>query len=216
VSVDIKFCGMTREDDVAMAVSLGAGYVGVIFAAGPRHVSAARASRILNAARGEAARVGVFAGQTDEEIARVAHDAGLDIVQLHGGVNAVRVRALRERLSLPVWAVVPVRDAASLDAVAELDDVADGVLLDTFTAAGTTGGTGTPFNWHLVARAQRPCHAMLIAAGGLNPDNVATAVRVLSPGVVDVSSGVERVPGIKDHDRMRAFAAAVRQASGET
>lgn len=199
-----------------MAVALGAAYVGVILAAGPRHVSAAQAGRILDAASGAAARVGVFTDHTDDEIARAALDAALDIVQLHGGVTAVRVQALRERLSLPVWAVVPVRDAASLRAVAALDDVADGVLLDGVTAAGRSGGTGTPFDWHLLGRSQRPCHAMLIAAGGLNPDNVATAVRVLSPEVVDVSSGVERAPGIKDHDRMRAFAAAVRHASGET
>jgi phosphoribosylanthranilate isomerase len=216
VSVEIKFCGMTREEDIAMAVALGATYVGVILAAGPRHVSAAQARRILDTASGSAKRVGVFAGHTDEEIVRAVHDAALDIVQLHDGVTSVRVQALRERLSLPVWAVVPVREAASLGAVAALDDVADGVLLDSVTAAGGSGGTGTPFDWHLLARAQRPCHAMLIAAGGLNPDNVAAAIRVLSPSVVDVSSGVERVPGIKDHDRMRAFAAAVRQASGET
>jgi phosphoribosylanthranilate isomerase len=214
VRVDIKFCGMTREEDVALAVSLGAAYVGVIFAAGARQVSPARAASVLAAARGAAARVGVFVEHTDDEIARAAHDAALDIVQLHGGVTAGRVRALRQRLALPVWAVVRVRDATSLAAVATLDGVADGVLLDSFTE-GRGGGTGTPFDWRLAAGAQRPRHALFIAAGGLDPDSVATAVRVLSPGVVDVSSGVERAPGIKDHDRMRAFAAAVRQATGE-
>ncbi|MGH7627327.1 MAG: phosphoribosylanthranilate isomerase [Gemmatimonadaceae bacterium] len=214
MSVDIKFCGMTREEDVAMAVALGAAYVGVIFAAGARQVSPARAARVLAAASGAAIRVGVFVEHTDDEIARAAHDAALNIVQLHGGVTAVRVQALRQRLTLPVWAVVAVRDATSLDAVAALDAAADGVLLDSFLE-GRSGGTGTSFDWRVAAGAQRPRHALLIAAGGLNPENVATAVRVLSPNVVDVSSGVERAPGIKNHDRMRAFAAAVRQASGE-
>ncbi|HEX5408863.1 MAG TPA: phosphoribosylanthranilate isomerase [Gemmatimonadaceae bacterium] len=212
--VDIKFCGMTREEDVALAVSLGAAYVGVVFAAGARQVSSMRAAGVLAAASGAAARVGVFVEQTDDEIARAAHDASLDIVQLHGGVTAGRVQALRRRLALPVWAAVRVRDATSLAAIAALDGVADGVLLDSF-AEGRSGGTGTPFDWQLAAGAPRPRHALFIAAGGLNPDTVAMAVRVLSPGVVDVSSGVERAPGIKDHDRMRAFAAAVRHSTGE-
>src|SRR6185437_1182035 len=136
-----------------------------IFAAGARQVSPARADSVLAAARGAAARVGVFVEHTDDEIARAAHDAALDIVQLHGGVTAGRVRALRQRLALPVWAVVRVRDATSLAGVA------DGVLLDSFSE-GRSGGTGTPFDWRLAAGAQRPRHALFIAAGGLDPDSV--------------------------------------------
>jgi phosphoribosylanthranilate isomerase len=216
VTVDVKFCGLTRAEDADFAVSLGAAYVGVIFAESPRRLDPGAASSVLGGVRGRATTVGVFGPATVETIATVATEAGVHVVQLHGDPTPGIVERVRPFFGGEVWAVVRIAGSEMPKEAAALFGVADAVVLDA-KVAGRLGGTGTAFDWEGIARTldRRRVRARVVLAGGLSPDNVAHAVRVVAPDVVDVSSGVESVPGIKDHARMRAFSDAVRR-QGET
>jgi len=212
VAVEIKFCGMTRAADADYAASLGAAYVGVIFAKSPRRVDPAAAAAVLAGVRERASTVGVFGDATVETIGTVASDLRLDVVQLHGDPSPDVVDSMRRRFSGAVWAAVRIDGSALPDTAAGLLAVADAVVLDA-RVAGQLGGTGHSFDWNAIARTleRRSDDARVVLAGGLSPENVARAVRIISPDVVDVSSGVESAPGIKDHARMRAFRDAVRR-----
>jgi len=212
VRTEIKFCGLTKAVDAHAAVMCGARYAGVIFAEGPRRIAAEAARTVLDAADG-ALRVGVFARADAEAVAVIVRTARLDIVQLHGDPSAREVRQVRERTGARVWAVMRIVGSAPEERLAELDGEADAVVFDT-RVEGTLGGTGRTFDWAAAALGARPSLSALVVAGGLTPENVAGAVAALSPAIVDVSSGVERQAGIKDHERMVAFADAVRAASG--
>lgn len=209
---EIKFCGLTRPLDAAYAVSLGASYVGAIFAGGPRNIDPERAAEIFSEVSGVTRRVGVFGSQPPAQVARAAQAAGLDVVQLHGDPGADYAASVRAECGLPIWAVVRVASAQAARRLAELDDVADAIVLDSF-AEGGLGGTGRTFDWESAAGWARPRSARLVVAGGLTDGNVGEAIRRLAPDIVDVSSGVESTPGIKDHQRMRAFVEAVHQSS---
>jgi phosphoribosylanthranilate isomerase len=212
---DVKFCGMTRGSDVQLASDLGARYVGVIFAESPRRVSAADAARVLGAVpRGRVQRVGVFGVATATEIIAVAAVAGLDCVQLHGGADRALIRAIREAFDGEIWGVARIGPDGLSRPHREMFDLADGVVLDALSARAL-GGTGETFDWARTAVALGALRrrARLVIAGGLRADNVAAAIETLDPDVVDVSSGVEASPGVKDADRMRAFLGAVRHTN---
>ncbi|HUF64386.1 MAG TPA: phosphoribosylanthranilate isomerase [Gemmatimonadaceae bacterium] len=210
----IKFCGLTRPDDAARAAKLGAGYVGVILAGGPRALAVARAREVYAAAAGEGVaprRVGVFATGTADSIADAADEAGIDVVQLHCDPDPEMVPQLRERFRGDIWSVVRT-DGDVPEKSYELFDVSDAIVLDKLDAR-LVGGTGRSFDWSLAARwlaQRRP--KQLVLAGGLRAANVRDAIQLLRPDVVDVSSGVESSIGIKDHALMEAFAAAVAGA----
>jgi phosphoribosylanthranilate isomerase len=212
VAVEIKFCGMTRAADAQYAASLGAAYVGVIFAKSPRRVEPAAAAAVLAGVRERASTVGVFGHATVETIGTVASDLGLDVVQLHGDPTPDVVERMRPRFDGAVWAAIRIDGSTLPDHAAGLLAVADAVVLDA-RVGGQLGGTGHSFDWGAIARAleHRRDHARVVLAGGLSPENVARAVRTIVPDVVDVSSGVESAPGIKDHARMRDFRDAVRR-----
>lgn len=212
---EIKFCGLTRAEDAAFAGELGAAYLGVIFAGGPRLVTAERAANVLDGCRTAARRVGVFGRATPEEVGRIAREARLDVVQLHADPTPADIAAVRGETAARVWAVVRVTDTLP----AAIDDLfagADAVLVDA-RVAGSLGGNGVAVEWDALRPqlAARRGRGRVILAGGLAPENVGRAVKALRPDVVDVSSGVESAPGIKDHARMRAFAAAVAGAAEE-
>lgn len=213
---DVKFCGLTRAEDAAHAVSLGAAYTGVIFAGGPRQLDAARARAVLDAVGNGARRVGVFAAQPASEIAATARAVGLDVVQLHGDSSRSAIEAAREAAGVEVWAVLRIRGGELPPEAADAFATADGVVLDALVE-GALGGTGVAFDWSAgaatIERLRSAGHARLVLAGGLRPENVGRAIHVIAPDVVDVSSGVESSPGIKDHARMRAFTTAVRQGA---
>lgn len=211
----IKLCGMTRAEDVAAAVEAGADYVGVIFAGGPRHLTAERARDVVAPARGRARVVGVFGPQPPAEIASVAQAVSLDVVQLHADPDVAAIEAVRGAFSGPVWAALRIADSFPSDRAAGLFRAADGVVLDA-RVAGALGGTGRTLDWGRLAlqlARVRGARALLVLAGGLTPDNVSEAVQLLTPDVVDVSSGIERSPGIKDHDQVRAFVDRARTAA---
>jgi phosphoribosylanthranilate isomerase len=208
---EVKICGLTRAIDAEYADAAGAAYLGVIFASGPRQRLPAEARATLAGRR--ARKVGVFAAQSPSEIADIASHVGLDVVQLHADADATRVDAVRAATGLEVWAVIRTADGILPDAVDELADSADALLIDTLVK-GALGGSGTPMPWGVLGESLDAMESghRIVLAGGLTADNVAEAISYVSPMIVDVSSGVESAPGVKDHARIRAFIAAVRAA----
>lgn len=208
--VAIKFCGLTHARDAERAVSLGAAYLGVIFAGGPRLLDVTRAQAVLHPMRGSPARaVGVFGTQSPDEIARTAERVRLDLIQLHADPTEEEIGRVRRLTGCDVWAVARIERAVVPSRMDTLFAAADGVLLDS-RVGGTLGGSGRTFDWTEVGHAIAPLREgrQVILAGGLTPQNVQEGIRALHPDVVDVSSGVESAVGVKDHDRMAAFADA--------
>lgn len=202
----VKFCGMTRPEDAALASELGAAYVGVILADGPRKVSFDRAREILEAAGPGVKHVGVFDTNDPDRIGDAAEELGLQVVQLHRDPMPADVEALRRTFGGDVWAAIRIAGSRIAPVFEELFETADGVLLDAHSET-RLGGTGVALPWTQLAAdlARDRGSAMVILAGGLNPRNVGSAIRTLSPDVVDVSSGIESSPGIKDAALMREF-----------
>lgn len=214
--VDVKFCGLTREADAEAAGALSAVFVGVVFAGGPRAVTPTVAARVLDAAGAGPRRVGVFGASEVGEIARVADRARLDIVQLHGDPSEREVDSVRKHTGCTLWSVVRIDPtlAHAPEELTALSAASDAIVLDA-RVSGALGGTGVQLPWGQLYAVLAACGggARVVLAGGLTPDNVADAVRLVRPAVVDVSSGVESAPGQKDHGRMRAFAHAARLAA---
>ena len=192
----LKICGLTNEADAAHAVAAGATALGVIFApSSPRCVSADRARDIVEAVPATVPVVGVFVNAPVEEIVAVVAHTGIRIVQLHGDEPERYAAALK----------VPLLRAADVDAALDAWPTAT-LLLDAVSGA-ERGGTGRRVDWTQAAAIARRRKTVL--AGGLTPDNVADAVARVRPFGIDVSSGVERAPGIKDHGRLKALFEAV-------
>ena len=212
--VEVKICGLTRAVDAEYADAAGASYLGVIFAGGPRQRLPHQAKETLAGRR--ARKVGVFADQPEGEIAAIAQEVGLQVIQLHGASSTERVQAIRAATGLEVWAVVRTPDGQLPDDTEALADEADALVVDALVP-GKLGGSGVSVPWLELAEsldAMERGHRVVLA-GGLTPENVTEAIDYVSPMVVDVSSGVESAPGIKDHARIRAFIAAV-QAAGNS
>ena len=210
---EVKICGLTRSIDAELADASGASYLGVIFAGGPRERAPADAKAILSGRR--ARKVGVFGTQDVETIAEIASIVGLDVLQLHGVSDIERVEALRAATGLEIWVVARTSTGILGGDVEELADAADALLVDA-NVPGQLGGSGVVVPWLELGEsldAMANGHRIVLA-GGLTPENVAEAIDYVSPMVVDVSSGVESAPGIKDHQRVRAFIAAARASGG--
>lgn len=207
--VEVKVCGVCSAADAHAAAAAGASFVGVILAPGRvRSQTLARARAIFDACT--ARRVGVFVDATADEVAEAARELALDAVQLHGDEPVAIVRAVRDAVSAEVWKALRVRDAADAAHGARAYGAeVDALLLDGWSPAAH-GGAGVSFDWSAVAALDMTAHGRIIVAGGLTPDNVAAAVALLRPAVVDVSSGVEIEPGRKSHERMHEFIAAAR------
>ena len=197
---------MTRPQDAALAAEIGASYVGVIFAKGPRTVSMDQARDILDAAGAGVRRVGVFDTNDPDQVADIAEEAALNVVQLHADPMPSDVEAIRRNFAGEIWAVIRVAGSHIPHELDDLFNLADGVLLDAHSEK-KLGGTGIPLPWNELAvdLARDRGGAEVVLAGGLNPTNVGQAIRVLAPDVVDVSSGIESAPGIKDPWLMREF-----------
>ena len=206
---------MTRDEDVREAARLGASFVGTILTESPRRVSAERARSLFGALEGTPVRsVCVFGDEPVDDVIESARRAGCNVVQLHGRTNsAAAAERLRAELDVEIWHVVRVGPEGIPETERQGLDGADGVLLDTL-AVSALGGTGTTFDWQAVHGEVRDLRfgRRLIVAGGLKAENVREAIDRLAPDVVDVSSGVESSPGVKDPQRMAAFMTAVRQS----
>ncbi|MFZ5624024.1 MAG: phosphoribosylanthranilate isomerase [Gemmatimonadota bacterium] len=207
MAVEAKICGLTRPEDAALAVRLGAAYLGVVFAGGPRVVTRVQAREVVCAA-GRVPVLGVFAGQSLDEILEVCRETGLRGVQLHGGYDAPAADALR-REGLVVWRVARLAGRFGPGALAAFAAGADAVLVEP-RVEDRLGGAGVPLPLELAARARQELadHRMVLA-GGLTPESVSRAMTLVQPDLVDVSSGVELAPGIKDPDRLARFLEAV-------
>jgi phosphoribosylanthranilate isomerase len=214
VGADVKFCGLTRAVDAALGAALGVRYLGVVLTDSPRRVTLEQAREVFAAAApgGSPLRVGVFGSEAPEAVAQLAGEIGLDAVQLHGDPSVEHVRAVRRLFGGEIWAARRVMGTAIPDDIAEIGAVADRVLFDTRPSRGAVlGGSGEVFDWQALAASLGRLSARppFVVAGGLTPANVAHAVTVLRPAVVDVSSGVESRPGIKDPRLMHAFVDAL-------
>lgn len=208
--VRFKVCGLTTERQVEAAAEAGAGYVGLVFfPRSPRAVTAERARELAWAAPVGVAKVGLFVDATDEELGAVIDRVPLDMVQLHGGESPERVAEVRARWGLPVMKALGVASPEDLGRARGYEGAADQLLLDAKAAPGAAlpGGNGVAFDWGLLRGFAAGVPWML--AGGLTPVNVAEAVRVSGARQVDVSSGVESAPGVKDTGLIRAFAGAL-------
>ena len=204
----VKLCGMTRPEDAALGVAAGASFLGVIFAGGPRQVTIDQARAVRQAAA-DVPVFGVYGDQSVEEILRLTRTAGLRGAQLHGDYVAADAARLRAE-GLTVWRVVRLGSAADLDQVSGAGEAADAVLVEP-RVAGREGGAGVALDriLALAARGRRSRQRMVLA-GGLTPATVGAAVALVGPDVVDVSSGVECLPGIKDPEKIAQFVEAVR------
>lgn len=201
---EVKICGLTRPEDVGLACALGAAYVGFNFARGsPRRITTDAASLLSREVPPDVSKVGVFVGESGEEIREAIEAAALDLVQIH--------RPLRQEdraLPRPVIAVSRVEKGR---AAAPSDGLLAACRMLLFDTGGIDrpGGTGVPFDWSALEEKRWPLPVML--AGGLTPGNVGEAIARVRPAAVDVASGVESAPGIKDEAKMRLFFEAVRR-----
>jgi phosphoribosylanthranilate isomerase len=205
----IKFCGITRLHDAELAVGAGAWAIGLIFwPHSPRRCELGAATEIAAAVKRRVEVAGVFVNATLDHVAATAEAVGLGVIQLHGDEGPAYCAEAARRTGCKVIKAVRVRSGADVQALAAFHT--DYHLLDSYTA-GVPGGTGDTFAWELASAHRNPTHPIpVILSGGLTPENVADAIAAVHPYAVDVASGVERSPGRKDPDKLRAFAAAVR------
>lgn len=206
--VTAKICGLTSAGDARAALDAGADFLGFVFFPGSPRCLPVDAAAWVREIRG-VPRVGVFRNQDEAFVARLAAEANLDLIQLHGHEAPGMCARLGGRAH--VIKAIPVGDTVDRDLVEEYASVAR-ILFDTASAAG--GGTGRSFDWALLSPGARPGGFWL--AGGLRTENVGAAIAALRPAGVDVASGVESIVGRKDPARMRAFVAAVQAAEVET
>jgi phosphoribosylanthranilate isomerase len=214
MSVLIKICGLKTPDALDVALAAGADLVGfVFFAPSPRHVGFEAARALGERVRGRARKVALSVDASDDELAASIEALEPDLLQLHGRETPERVTAVRERFGLPVMKALAIAERADLVAIRLYDGVADGLIFDARAGAEATrpGGLGKRFDWRLLENVQTRAPFML--SGGLDAGNVAQALHITAAPAVDVSSGVERVPGEKDPGKIRAFIAAARDAA---
>jgi phosphoribosylanthranilate isomerase len=218
----IKICATTNLDDARAAIDAGANALGFILTTSPRQITPEKAAEIIAALPASVEKIAVVVNESPETLAKLAADLGLTGLQLQGDEPPEQLPEFRRALGLckivkTLQAREVLADPARLDAYMVQRKSYDGILLDSGSAAAR-GGTGQTFDWNamlpLVAHIKEV--VPVIIAGGLNPDNVADAIRLFDPCGVDVVSGVEHEPGKKDAGKMRAFVAAARAAPSET
>ena len=207
-----KICGLSTPDTLDAAIAGGASHVGfVFFPPSPRNVTLDQVEALARRVPGHVAKVGVFVDPEDALIDRAVTAARLDALQLHK-TSPARAAAIRRRTGCEVWAAVAIKTRGDLDAARDFAGAADRILYDAKTPDGAAlpGGMGLRFDWRLLDGARHPLPWAL--SGGLDAGNVAEAIARTGAKLVDVSSGVERVPGVKDAAKIAAFLAATASA----
>jgi len=210
----IKICGLSTPETLRAALDAGADMIGLNFhPKSPRFVTLERASELAAMARGKAEIVALIVDWEEQRAAELAQALKPDWLQLHGRETPEQTARLRRTAGLPVMKALGISEAADLKAVASYRDAADLILLDAKPPkdAAYPGGHGRPFDWGLLAELDPGFRFML--SGGLDPANVAEAIRITRPAGVDVSSGVESAPGVKDPARIADFIAAARKGA---
>lgn len=214
MTIEVKICGVNTPEAMAAAAAAGADFVGyVFFAASPRALTPAQSGAISAGLPGGPRRVGLFVDPADDLLADVLATTALDVIQLHGDETPARVAAIRAQFGVPVMKAIGIATEADLAQIAPYAEVADRLLLDAKPPpdAVLPGGNAAPFEWRLarLARIGRPW----LLAGGLTVGNVAEAIAASGAPGVDVSSGVERVRGVKDAALIRDFVRAAKGAA---
>lgn len=211
--ISVKICGVTAPAQVDAAARAGARYLGFnFFPKSPRYVDPSQAAALAAVVPVGVAKVGLVVNASNVELDRILESVPLDILQLHGAETPERVTEVKARYGLPVMKVIGVADADDLAAIDEYADVADQLLIDAKPPrdAVLPGGNGLSFDWRLLAGRkywQRPW----MLAGGLTPENVAEAIRMTGARQVDVASGVESAPGVKETELMTRFVQAASE-----
>ena len=215
MTVEVKICGLDRSETVDRAVDAGAEMLGFVFyPPSPRNLTASAASRLTSRVPVGVKRVGLFVDPTDEMIATVLNQNVLDLIQLHGIESPERVTEIKGITSLKVIKALKVTDIGDLKYVSIYQGVADWLMFDALAPkdmkGALPGGNALSFDWNILARAKIPTPWIL--AGGLNLENVKEAMSTSGAKVVDVSSGVEKQPGVKCVEKIRSFIQAVKEA----
>jgi phosphoribosylanthranilate isomerase len=211
--LDIKICGLKTPDAMAAAMAGGASHVGFIFfAKSPRYVTPADAGELRIAARGRAQAVAVTVDADDAALDTIVEAMQPDMLQLHGKETPERVSTVKARYGLPVMKAVALREAADLETIKPYLGTADRFLFDAKPPAGSElpGGNGVSFDWRILQQLDAGIDYML--SGGLNAANIGDALRLANPPGIDISSGVESAPGVKEPALIEQFFRAVRAA----
>ena len=211
MSLLVKICGLSTRETLDVALEAGADMVGfVFFPPSPRHLSLGTARELGKQAKGRAVKVALTVDADDATLENIIETLQPDILQLHGKETTARLRDVKSKFGLPVMKALPVETAADLAPLAGYAGVADRVLFDARAPKDATrpGGLGAVFDWHVLEKLDLELPFMV--SGGLNATNAAEAIRVTRAGGVDVSSGVERAPGVKDPEMIRTFIRAAR------
>ena len=209
--VAVKICGLTGPQDVVAAADAGARYVGfVFFPKSPRNVSVQQAKALAAEVPFGAAKVALTVNADDALLDEITQNVAIDILQLHGSESVARVAQIKARTGLPVMNAIGISDADDLQKIVDYGRVADMLLVDAKPPknADLPGGNGLAFDWRLLAGRKWAVPWML--AGGLTPDNVQLAIQLTGARQVDVSSGVESAPGVKDPAKVAAFVSAAQ------
>ncbi|TRC93455.1 phosphoribosylanthranilate isomerase [Mesorhizobium sp. WSM4303] len=213
MALDIKICGLKTDEAMAAALAGGASHVGFIFfAKSPRYVEPAEAGRLRQAAIGKAKAVAVTVDADDAFLDEIVEKMRPDMLQLHGAETPARVAEVKGRYGLPVVKVFSVSEAADLDRLKPFIGIADRFMFDAKPPKGSQlpGGNGVAFDWRILAGLDAGLDYML--SGGLNAANIGDALRSANPPAIDISSGVESAPGVKDPALIEQFFRAVRAA----
>ena len=211
MSLIVKICGLSTRETLDVALQAGADMVGfVFFPPSPRHIGLETARELGRQAKGRAVKVALTVDADDATLANVVEALQPDVLQLHGRETVARLRDIKQRFGLQVMKVIAVETSSDLASLSGYTAVADRILFDARAPKGATrpGGLGAVFDWQVLENLDLKLPFMV--SGGLNPDNVAEAVRVTRAGGVDVSSGVERSPGHKDPEMILKFIRAAR------
>ncbi len=211
MSLIVKICGLSTRETLDVALDAGADMVGfVFFAPSPRHLSLEMARDLGQQTKRRASKVALTVDADDATLANIVEALQPDILQLHGKETVARVRDIKQKFGLQVMKVIAVEAASDLASLPGYAAVSDRILFDARAPreASRPGGLGAVFDWHVLDKLELELPFMV--SGGLNAQNVAEAVRVTRAGGVDVSSGVERAPGVKDPEMIRTFIRAAR------
>ena len=216
----VKICGITNEKDAQFAASIGADAIGFVIETptnSPRNISRELAGTIRENLPLFTSTVGVIMPRTIEKALALQIESGVQFLQIHGNFTSIEIRVLKSRKNIQVIKSIGIgkgADFSTLQSEIEtlIENGVDAILLDTNGKHGT-GGTGKTHNWSLSADIRNSFDIPIILAGGLNPENVSRALDIVNPFAIDVSSGIEVKPGIKDHKKMRNFIQKVREIS---
>ncbi|MEZ5898121.1 MAG: phosphoribosylanthranilate isomerase [Hyphomicrobiaceae bacterium] len=213
MATEVKICGLKTPETVDTALDGGADYIGLVFfPRSPRHVDVATALKLADRARGQAKIVALFVDPDDKVLDDIVDKVQPDMVQLHGDESAPRVREIKRRLHLPVIKAIRVGSAVDAARALRYNESADLILFDAHPPKGASkpGGNGLSFDWHALDDVKDRMKFML--SGGLTAVNVGKAIAATNAAAVDVSSGVESAPGVKDPELIRGFLKAAKAA----